>query len=395
MSAPGPFLIDATAWPPPASHDGSNATGAGLGITTLVDFDGALTAIVKRTFAIEPGGLVPATSQLPLAGADVHAGDPRTTAPRYESDFIPFKPRADALCVGHAQVAGGKAVPHCVVAFGVGGWLKQILVTGDRRWKTGIARLGNTPTDPEPFATMPLSAERAFGGRDAADPKGGSAFAQNPTGKGYTTSSAALDGLSLPNLEDPAQRIRSWKDQPAPRCFGPVGRTWQPRFSRVGTYDRRWLERGLSGRPADFDERYYNCAPEDQQIEGYLRGDEKVRVINMHPVHSDLTFRLPKLRVRCLADRERDGARRLEDVATNLDTLWVDMEALQVVLVWRARLDREAARGVSHLLVVSERLGDSPRSPETYRPHIDGFEFDEADPEDDEPVIEPVEYSPD
>src|SRR5262249_61914929 len=120
-----------------------------------------------------------------------------------------------------------------------------------------------------------------------------------------------------------------------------------------------------------------------------------VRVVNMHPVHGDLTFRLPKLRVRCLADRGRDGARRLEDVATNLDTLWVDMEALQVVLVWRARLDRATARDVSHLLVVSEPLGDPPRPPETHRPHVDAFEFDEADPEDDEPVIEPVEYVPD
>src|SRR5262245_21117479 len=159
MSAPGPFLIDATAWAPDASHDGSNATGAGLGITTLVDFDGALTAIVKRTFAIEPGGLVPASSQLPLADADVHAGDPRTTAPRYESDFIPFKPHADALCVGNAYPGDAKRATHCVAAFGVGGWLKQILVTGNRTWKTGIARLGNTPTDPEPFSSMPVSFE--------------------------------------------------------------------------------------------------------------------------------------------------------------------------------------------------------------------------------------------
>src|SRR5262249_38916862 len=179
-------------------------------------------------------------------------------------------------------------------------------------------------------------------------------------------SSAKLDGLRLPNLEDPADRIRGWKDQPAPRHFGPVGRTWQPRFAHVGTHDSRWLESRAPAPPRDFDERYYNCAPEDQQIEGYLRGDEKIRVINMHPVHGDLTFRLPKLRIRCLADRGRDGVRRLEDMTTNLDTLWVDMDALRVVLVWRARLDQKAAPEVRHVLVVSERLGDSPRPAETY-----------------------------
>ena len=353
-----------------------------------------VSVIVKATFTIAGERLALADEQLPLAG-DVVRGDPRTTALRYESDFVPWKPRADTLCVGNAYPGDAKRATHCVVAFGVGRWLKQILVTGNRTWKTGIARFGNTPTDPEPFSVMPVSFEHAYGGPDPGDDSGVGGFAPNLIGKGHTSSSATLAGLALPNLEDPANRIRGWKDRPAPRSFGPVGRTWQPRCGGLGTYDTRWLERDAPAPPRDFDEGYYNCAPEDQQIDGHLRGDEKVRVVNMHPVHADMTFRLPKLRVRCLADRARDGARRLEEVATNLDTLWVDMEALQVVLVWRARLDRATARDVSHLLVVSEPLGDPTRPPETYRPHIDGFEFDEADPEDDEPVIEPVEYVPD
>ena len=394
MRAPSPFLVDATTWGTHASHDGSSGIGARSRATELVEFDGALTVIVKRTFRLGPGGVEPSLdAALPLAGADVHAADPRRTPPRYETDFVPFKPRADALCVGNAYPGGDRRGTHCVVAFGVGSWLKQILVTGDRTWKAGITRLGNTPTDPEPFSAMPVSFERAYGGRDPADVTGVRAFAQNPLGKGYTTSGAALAGLALPNLEDPANRIGSWKDQPAPRSFGPVGRTWQPRFARVGTYDARCLERGGPARPADFDEGYYNCAPDDQQIEGYLRGDEKVRVINMHPVHTDLTFRLPKLRVRCLADRERGGQRQLDDVATHLDTLWVDMDALLLVLVWRARLADWATEGVSHFLVVSEPLGDTPAAPEAYRRHIDRFEADEADPEDEEPVLEPLEAS--
>ena len=385
MDASGPLLVDATTRGSHGTLDGVGAPGG----SALVDFDGTLTAIVKRTFTIDPGGLLSsACGQLPLAAADVHAADPRVTSPRYESDFVPFKPRADALCVGRAHPAGGKPVTHCVAAFGVGGWLKQILVTGNRTWKIGIARLGNTPTDPEPFSAMPVSFENAYGGRDPGDDSGVGGFAHNPIGKGYTSSSATLAGLALPNLEDPANRIRSWKDQPAPRSFGPVGRTWQPRFSRVGTYDARWLERGAAALPADFDEGYYNCAPEDQQIEGYLRGDEKVRVVNMHPVHADLTFRLPKLRLRCLADRERAGGRELVDVPTHLDTLWVDMEALLAVLVWRARLDRQAAQGVRHLLVVSERLADAPAPPEAHRHRLDAFEAEQAEPEDEEPVVD-------
>jgi hypothetical protein len=349
------------------------------------------SVIVKATFTIAGERPALADLQLPLAG-DVPGGDPRTAALRYESDFVPWKPRADALCVGKAYPARGNGGTHCVVAFGVGNWLKQILVTGDRTWKVGIARLGNTPTDPEPFTAMPVSFENAYGGRDPADAAGLRVFGRNPIGKGYTTSSAALDRLPLPNLEDPANRIRSWKDQPAPRSFGPVGRTWQPRFTRVGTYDDRWLEPGAPALPADFDEGYYNCAPEDQQIDGHLRGDEKVRVVNMHPARADLTFRLPKLRVRCLAERERAGRRQLEDVPTHLDTLWVDTEALLLVLVWRARLDEKAAEELRHLLVLTEPLGDAPAPLEAHRHHIAAFEAAEAEPEDEEPVLEPVEF---
>lgn len=76
---------------------------------------------------------------------------------------------------------------------------------------------------------------------------------------------------------------------------------------------------------------------------------------------------------------------------THLDTLWVDMERLLLVLVWRARLDHQTTEGVSHLFVVSESLGDAAAPPEAHRRHIDAFETEEAEPEDDEPVLEPIE----
>src|SRR5262245_58324149 len=78
---------------------------------------GEPTLIAKATFAIVGSALEPADVPLPLS-VDVHAGDPRTTAPRYESDFVPWKPRADALCVGNAYPGDAKRATHCVAAFG-------------------------------------------------------------------------------------------------------------------------------------------------------------------------------------------------------------------------------------------------------------------------------------
>ena len=54
------------------------------------------------------------------------------------------------------------------IAFGVGRWLEQILVTGNCTWKVGITRLGNTPTDAAPFSAMLVSFENAYGGREPA-----------------------------------------------------------------------------------------------------------------------------------------------------------------------------------------------------------------------------------
>src|SRR5262245_27247051 len=80
-----------------------------------------VSVIVKATFTIDAERLAVADEQLPLTG-DLARGDPRTTALRYESDFVPWKPRADALCVGSAYPGDAKRAPHCVAAFGVGGW---------------------------------------------------------------------------------------------------------------------------------------------------------------------------------------------------------------------------------------------------------------------------------
>jgi hypothetical protein len=45
--------------------------------------------------------------------------------------------------------------------------------------------------------------------------------------------------------------------------------------------------------PEDFDTRYFHCAPEDQQVEGFLRGGEPVRLRNLTE-NGLLEFRLPR-----------------------------------------------------------------------------------------------------
>jgi len=68
-----------------------------------------------------------------------------------------------------------------------------------------------------------------------------------------------------------------------------------PRFNSAGTYDQRWEEQRAPYLPDDFDERFYQSAPEDQQIP-YLQGRERVVLVNLSPQEL-VMFTLPIIEV--------------------------------------------------------------------------------------------------
>lgn len=329
----------------------------------------AHSVIVKATYNIGADVVLRISEkQIPLIGADI-PGDDSAEAVHYESDFVPFKPKADVLCVGKAYAPGGLA-SECMVSFGVGSWSKAIRVIGDRQWKPILGRFFGIKSKAKPFQSMVVSYDNAYGGKDAGKPDGFRFYPFNPTGKGHSRKGGGLKGLALPNLEDPKRPVRSWRSRPKPISFGPVGRTWEPRIRKAGTYDKKWLKNRSPQLPEDFDEGFYNCAPEDQQFQGYLRGDEEIRVQNMHPQPPDFRCRLPGIRVRALLDRRVGAQNQFEEITMNLDTLWVDMEALKVVLVWRGRIAAAKAPEGGTVLIVEEPLNAAARAAESYRPQL-------------------------
>lgn len=331
------------------------------------------TVIVKGTFDLVNGGMAtPADEQHPTVNADIHTGDPAESAVRYESDMVPFKPRADVLCVGKAYPPGGKPAPYCLVSFGLGKVTKQILVQGERKWLTSMGRMSAKAVGPKLFESLEVSYDNAYGGWDADKPDGIRYYPANSVGKGYTRQGKALDGLLLPNLEDPRNTIKKWTDHPAPRSFGPVMRHWVPRIKKMGTYNKKWLKEDSPELPEDFDENYYNCAPEDQQVPGYLKGNEEISVTNMHPEVSPMSCRLPGVRIRSFIDRpgpDGEGS-SLAEITMNLDTLWVDLEARQMVLVWRGCFPDEQTDEQFPVLIVHEPLDSERRAGESYRPAL-------------------------
>jgi hypothetical protein len=360
----------------------TNATPLAAALLPMSPDRTVWSLIVKATYSVRADGTLARDTKASLIAVDVPGPltDDVGALARYESDFAPFKPRADCLCVGTAYPPGGAAT-SCLVAFGVAPHFeKEILVVGDRQMvRLDAEHVG--ATKPALFTSMPVTFAHAYGGQDATANDASAFFSHNPYGKGYAVSGESAVGRRLPNLEDPARRLRGWHDRVEPRAFGPVGRTWQPRLARAGTFDDRWLLTRAPQLPHDFSESYYNAAPEDQQVPGYLRGDEEVRLTNLHPSFAHISFRLPGIRLRAIVattPSEQDAsAFSLREATINLDTLWMDADALKLVLVWRARLALRP--GEARVLLVREHVDDELVSPEIYRPVLERRDAQAAD----------------
>ena len=292
-----------------------------------------LTIIVKGTFDIHPGKEAEAASeQIPLAFGDEFYDEKNGGSIKFESDVAPFKPRADIILVGKAYAPHGEPVHVLDVSLRVGQVKKTIRVIGDRRWKCSTILFPEHFSIPQPFTVMDIVYERAFGGIDM---EGGGYCKENLAGRGFFAkkSKKTLDGALLPNLEDPANPIKSWKDHPRPAGFGFCSKAWIPRADYIGTYDDKWRQERSPDPPEDFRFDYHNGAHPDLQVERYLNGDEEVELVNLTP-DGTIRFQLPGIRVNCTVTKSFEHTDK-EQIPLNLDTLCLIPDEKRFYLVWR------------------------------------------------------------
>ena len=293
-----------------------------------------LVVAVKGTFAIpDDGG--PATlaeEQAPLIMADEFWGEPGFSSPRYEVDFALRKPKCDVLLNATAYAPHGQPAERVQVAVKLGSWFKTFNVVGDRIWEQRAATL---PSASERFTKQPINYEVAFGGTDGLDPDEDlpETYTANPVGHGWhrQRNQRWIPGQPLPNTEAVNDPIREPWGNYKPMGFGPIGRNWVPRYPFAGTYDQNWLDNVFPFLPKDFDERYYQAAPADQQID-YPRGGEEVQLLNLTP-QGRARFLLPTVEVPVVFFRKREEPERRQAV---LDTIVIEPELGRVLLTWRA-----------------------------------------------------------
>ncbi|MCE9529810.1 MAG: DUF2169 domain-containing protein [Planctomycetes bacterium] len=318
--------------------DIDNVTGMQAAYTLGLAPDGRESAVVllKGTYLIpshakEPAKLAP--EQQPLIAADLFTGEPGFSAALYETDYAPRKLKCDVLLNGSAYAPKGQSAERVTVRLRVGSVNKSFDVIGKRTYRGGVLGLSASPT--EKFSVLPFSYNVAFGGTDktVADPAAQKTYLLNHVGVGYheNMNAQAIVGQPLPNTEETGKPVNNPRGSYRPMAFGPVGRAWQSRIKWAGTYDQKWLDDVFPFLPKDFDERYYQAAPEDQQTD-YLHGGEEVELVNLTPAGRTV-FQIPTFEMPVVFLFK--NTERIDTVAA-CDTLLIEPDLGRFSLTWRA-----------------------------------------------------------
>jgi len=302
-------------------------------ITVFPDSDGVdtLFVMVKATFRLgPPWGL--ATEQLPVTMKDEYWGEPESFSMKYASDIHLTKPGTDVILVGRAWAPNESKVFFLDVRLSVDGREKIARVTGNRRWKDG------QPTQPESFQSMPLVYEYAYGGTHQLEIDGQPvllAEEKNPVGRGFAgrRTSEEMEGLALPNVEEPNALIWHPGMTAPPLCFGPIAASWMPRRQYAGTYDDAWSAQRSPYLPLDFNSRFFQVAHPDLVFDQYLKGGELVELDQLSR-RGNFRFALPERSVEAIAK----VAGKQEAISMNLETVLFEPESDRMSMVWRGHL---------------------------------------------------------
>ena len=312
-----------------------NDTPFKTAIAVLPDRTGidTLYVIVKATVTVRPS-LALAEVQLPPILADEYYGEPDASSLKNGSEMHIGKAGTDILLIGRAWAPGKRPVQRMQVTMAAAGRQQAILVTGDRVWRDG------RPSDPKPFESMPLVWERAFGGVHRNGDRV-QAEDRNPVGCGLAGGRSAQDmeGLRVPNLEDPSAPLQQVGQTPTPACFAPIAPSWLPRRAFAGTYDERWQRSRAPYLPDDFDPRFFQSAAPAFAFDRYLQPGESVQVGGVMP-DGPVSFTVPESYLRVAVTVA--GAR--QEPPAHLETLSIQPDKNRVCFTWRAAVpcDRKA-----------------------------------------------------
>lgn len=320
---------------------------------------------VKKTYAFDARGACrPADEQAPLFMPREEPLAPWHT----EMDILPVKRSTDIIV--HAE-AHGRGARTCLASIAVNDRTLVYRVTGDRR--CSYRGPGSIQFfEPEPFDTIPICYENAYGGVDETEPAPVPAtllecyrphpgvYPRNSVGRGYVVRERrdALDGLLLPSIEHPEQLLTPenlvvgapelWWRQPIPWSCDWFSKEWYPRSSFFGGPPRDipeddrdlaevrlgWIEAGQRRRaerltPATMvDGRYFDAAS-PALVVPFIHDNERIELRGMTR-NGQLVLELPGERPRMSVRFEGQAY----DLAPVPNRLLISVEEERLSIVW-------------------------------------------------------------
>lgn len=252
-------------------------------LNTVISEDRLLGAVVvKPVYQVLDGQLAPDHDRAwPVGGEAVP-----TDFGEVEGDTPFLREGVDLIVLAKAYPAERSSGPT-IVSIRAPALQYDIRVTGDRKWvKSTDGSL--VPSQPLPFASMPLTWDRAYGGKAKVD-AGDMPFDANPAGRGFYLDAAEAAEQPLPNLEDPADPVRAWNDQREPRGCAPYPKDWSLRARRSAEFDLSGpVPRVVRLKPA-----YFNNANPKLILPASPRGGEMISISNVRPGGAGLRFAMP------------------------------------------------------------------------------------------------------
>ncbi|MDF4355500.1 DUF2169 domain-containing protein, partial [Vibrio parahaemolyticus] len=207
---------------------------------------------------------------------------------------------------------------------------KTLAVHGERVW---VEHGGSvTLSKPVPFIEKDIDYTCAIGGD-----------LRNRIGGGVADSNKELLEQKVPSVFYPKEEWSSTSKNLRVAGFGPVPPFFEARQTLAGTFDEEWIENRKPMLPLDFDRRFFQSAPADQQCKGFLKGGERLMMSGF--CHDDtISFRIPKEKYRAIATF-KDGSYPV-DMA--MYTLFVDAEKKTISISYTAAFPCQSKE---HLLV--------------------------------------------
>ncbi len=220
------------------------------------------------------------TAEVELYDDPVYIAEPGSSALVYDHDFVIDKQNTDVIVHGKARTYGARALNYHECRLLVDGHIDKVLaVHGPREWITHGG--GITLSAAHTFTEQNIDYSLAIGGDE-----------RNRLGGGIATSTKALLAQPVPGIFYPTEDWGIKVKHLRVAGFGPLPPFFSDRYRYAGTFDEQWQQNRRPILPEDFDRRFYQCAPFDQQCQGYLQGGERIMLSGFN--HDDtLSFRMP------------------------------------------------------------------------------------------------------